>query len=260
MRTLPHPETGEERFEIEGTAYDFDTWILARVVEFIAQENSVEVARTFYRPIIELGPPARYWVEDFLQAWITRGLEISTDHATFSRVWADMVGYAMSLPGWQPDQGNYWSRAESIVVDLMGLRDMQTAVLGQAKYRAVVSAMAPTFEQWAAQWLKYGYVAAWFSRFLPTESGQLLLASGITLLADRVSSFRENDWHDYHLGPLLTDALAACWTLLRSEIESQPALRQSFLRILTELCARQIPEALHLRNKFSETVGSQYQH
>jgi hypothetical protein len=259
LRTLPRPQTGEESFEIEGTAYDFDTWVLTRVTEFVSQKNSVELARKFYRPIIELGPAARYWVEDFLQAWITRGLEISTDLATFSGIWADIVGYAMSLPAWQPNEGNYWSRAESIVVDLMGLRDMQTLVLGQAKYRTVITAMGPTFQQWAGQWLKYGYVAAWFCRFLPTESGQLLLASGITLLADRVSSFRDNDWHDYSLGPLLTDALAACWRTLRNEVESQPSLREAFLRILTELCARQIPEALHLRNRVSGAAGSQKQ-
>ncbi len=259
MQTLPRPKSGEERFEIEGTAYDFDWWVLSRVAEFISRRNSVEVARTFYRPIIELGPAARYWVEDFLQAWITRGIEISTDLVMFSQIWADMVQYAMSLPSWQPGDGNYWSRAESIAVDLMGLRDTQATVLGQLKYRGVITAMAPTFEQWASQWLKYGSVAAWFCRFLPMESGQLLLASGITHLADQVTFFRDRDWHDYGLGPLLTDALAACWKFLRNEVEGQPVLRQAFLRILTELCARQFPEALHLRNKVSETLSVQAQ-
>jgi hypothetical protein len=145
MRTLPHGKAGEETLEIEGTAYDFDSWVLARVAEFVSRQNSAEVARIFYRPIIELGPAARYWVEDFLQAWITRGLESSTDLVMFSRIWTEMVEYAMSLPAWQPNEGNYWARAESVVVDLMGLRDMQTNLLGQEKYRTVVSVMAPTF-------------------------------------------------------------------------------------------------------------------
>lgn len=56
MRTLPRPEPGEDDCEIEGTAYDFDVWVMARVVEFIVHANSVEIARTFYRPILELGP------------------------------------------------------------------------------------------------------------------------------------------------------------------------------------------------------------
>jgi hypothetical protein len=259
MGTLPRPKPGEESFEIEGTAYDFDWWVLSRVAEFISRQNSVEVARTFYRPILELGPVARYWVEDFLQAWITLGIEISTDLVTFSKIWADMVEYAITLPAWQPGDGNYWNRAESITVDLMGLRDPQAAVLGQAKYKGVITAMTPTFEQWASQWLKYGSVAAWFSRFLPTESGQLLLIPGLTHLAAHVDSFRDRDWHNYGLGALLTDALAACWKLLRNNVETQPPLRQAFLRILTELCARQVPEALHLRNRVSQSLSAQPQ-
>jgi len=256
MRTLPRPKAGEEGFEIEGTAYDFDWWVLSRVAEFISRENSVEVARTFYRPIIELGPAARYWVEDFLQAWIARGIEVSTDLVTFSEIWTDMVRYAMSLPAWQPSEGNYWSRAESLAVDLVGLRDAQASVLGQSKYKSVITAMAPTFEQWANQWLRYGSVAAWFARFLPTESGQLLLSMGIRQLARVVGSFEERDWHHYGLGLLITDALTACWKHLRNEVESQSDLRKAFLSTLTELSARQIPEALHLRNKVSEVLGT----
>jgi hypothetical protein len=200
MQTLPRPKPGEESFEIEGTAYDFDWWVLSRVAEFISRQNSVEVARTFYRPILELGPVARYWVEDFLQAWITRGIEISPDLVMFSKIWDDLAQYAMSLPAWRPGDGSYWSRAESITVDLMGLRDSQTTLLGQAKYRSVITAMAPTFDQWASHWLKYGSVAAWLCRFLPTESGQIWLSTGITHLAAQFTSFRDRDWQDYGLG------------------------------------------------------------
>jgi hypothetical protein len=89
MRTLPRPQPGEENYEIEGTAYPFDAWVMARVAEFIASANFVEVARQFYRPIVELGPPGRYWVEDFLQSWISYGLQLCTDLVAFARIWED---------------------------------------------------------------------------------------------------------------------------------------------------------------------------
>jgi len=256
MRTLPRPEPGEDNCEIEGTAYEFDTWVMTRIAEFIVQANSVDIAQTFYRPILELGPAARYWVEDFLQAWISSGLEMSADLATFSKIWNDMVRYAMTLPAWQPGERNYWCRAESLVVDLMGLREAHASVLGNAKYIGVVRAMAPAFEEWARLWLKYGSVAAWFAHFLPTESGRVLLAQGIKQLAGFIGSFEERDWHHHGLGILLTEALAACWKYLRNEVELQPNLRQAFLSILTDLCARQIPEAMHLRTKVSEVLGT----
>jgi hypothetical protein len=62
MRTLPHLQPGEENYEIQGTPYPFDVWVMARVAEFITSANSVEVARPFYRPILELGPAGRYWM------------------------------------------------------------------------------------------------------------------------------------------------------------------------------------------------------
>ena len=115
--------------------------------------------------------------------------------------------------------------------------------------------MVPVFEHWASQWLKHASASAWFAHFLPTESGQVLLSLGIKQLASVVGSFEQRDWHRHELGVLFTEALAACWKYLRNEVESQPDLRKAFLSILTDLCARQVPEALHLRNKVSEVLG-----
>jgi len=225
---------------------------VTRIAEFIAQLSPVELARPFYRPILKLGPAGRYWVEDFLQAWITIGLEITADVVMFTKIWQDMVQYAMTLPAWQPGKNRYWARAESLAVDLVGLHEAAVKVLGQAKYTSVVTAMAVVFERWAAQWLKYASVASWYAHFLVTESGQVLLRSGLHQLAGVVGSFEDSDWHRYGLGALFSETLSACWKSQREEVESEPSLRKGFLAILTELCARQIPEALHLRSKVSE--------
>ena len=106
MRTLPKPEPGDERSEIQGTAYEFDQWVMGRVAEFVARANSVETARRFYKPILELGPAGKYWVEDFLQSWIVQGLQVSKDQKGYAAIWQDMVAYAETLPAWQPGNGN----------------------------------------------------------------------------------------------------------------------------------------------------------
>jgi hypothetical protein len=259
MRTLPKPGPGEENYEIQGTPYEFDVWVIARAAEFIVEENSVETARSFSRRILDLGPAGRYWVEDFLQTWVSIGLEMTADPATFTKIWTEIVDYAMSLPAWQPSARGYWSRAESLAVDLVGLHETAAKVLGQAKHKDVVRAMAPVFEHWAKQWLKHASAAGWFAHFLTTESGELLLAMGIEQLAEIVGSFEDRDWHQQGLGGIFTDALAACWKQKQNEVEQQPELRKAFLQILTVLCARQIPEALHLRNTVSDSLGSQTQ-
>jgi hypothetical protein len=79
---------------------------------------------------------------------------------------------------------------------------------------------------------------------------------GIEQLAEVVGSFEDRDWQQQGLGGIFTDALAACWKQEQNEVEHEPQLRKAFLQMLTVLCARQIPEALHLRNKVSDALDS----
>jgi hypothetical protein len=255
LRTLPRPEQDDERSEIQGAPYDFDRWVMARATEFVAHTNSVETARIFYRPILELGPAANYWVEDFLQSWISMGLQVSPDLQGFALIWREMVAYTETLPAWQRGEGNYWNRAEPLAGHLMGLSQTGIAVLGDAKYESLISSMAVTFEQWGNRWLKYASAAGWFAYFLRTESGRVLLPQGVKQLAATVGPLPDRDWHHHDLGALFTEVLSSCWKYLQKEVESDAGLREAFLRILAVLCARQIPEALHLRTKVSEILG-----
>jgi hypothetical protein len=256
MRTLPKPEPGDERSEIQGTAYEFDQWFMERVAEFVARANSVETARRFYKPILELGPAGKYWVEDFLQSWIVQGLQVSKDQKGYAAIWQDMAAYAETLPAWQPGDGNYWCRAEGLAVNLMGLSEIGVPVLGDAKHKDLVSSMAATFEQWGSRWLKYGAAAGWFAYFLRTESGRVLLAQGIKQLAKTVSSLPDREWQHHDLGALFTEVLSLCWKHRQKDVQKDAELQAAFLNILTVLCARDIPEALHLRTKVSEILGT----
>jgi len=47
---------------------------MALSAEVVARSPTVTSAREYYRPILDIGPAGRYWVEDFLQGWITQGL------------------------------------------------------------------------------------------------------------------------------------------------------------------------------------------
>jgi hypothetical protein len=255
MRTLPRPDPEDQRSEIQGTPYQSDVWMMGRVAEFIAHANSVETARCFYRPVLELGPAGRYWVQDFLQSWITMGLQISPDLKDFARIWQDIVAYTETLPAWQPGEGNYWSRAESLAVDLMGLGEIGWSVLGHVKYQGLVTSMVPTFEKWGQRWLKYASVAAWFANFLRTDSGRVLLPLGVKQLAAVIDTLPDRDWHHHELGALFTDVLSLCWKHLQGDVEKDADLRKAFLNMLAVLCARQIPEALHLRAKVAEVLG-----
>jgi hypothetical protein len=256
MRTLPKPKAENERSEIEGTPYESDRWIMARVAEFIALADSVETARLFYRPVLELGPAAKYWVEDFLESWIRLGLPLSSDLSGFASIWQDMIGYAETLPAWQPGDSNYWCRAEGLAIHLVGLSQIGISILGDGKYKDLIESMAGTFDGWAGRWLKYGSAAGWFAYFLRTESGQVLLRQGVKRLAAAAASLPDREWQHHDLGPLFTEVLSLCWKHDQKDVEKDATLRDAFLGLLTVLCARQIPEALHLRSKVSESLGA----
>jgi hypothetical protein len=254
MLALAEPDEGD--WEIDGTPHHFESWIMQQVAELIAHRTSLEANRSYYRPILALGPAAGDWVEAFLQAWIRVGLDVTTNREMFKATWKDMAQYAMTLRRWQPRRPGYWNPAETISVDLMGLRKEAVAVLGRAEYLDVVAGMASEFDDWAAKWLGHAMPAAWFAHFLTTESGRSLLPTGVKRLAAVVASFRDGEWYDHDLGALFTQVLARCWTHLRKEVEGEPELRTAFLDTLTHLCARQVPEALHLRNKVSIALGT----
>ncbi len=129
-------------------------------------------------------------------------------------------------------------------------------MLGDAKYQGLIGLMAPTFERWGKRWLKFASVAAGFANFLRTDSGRVLVPEGVKQLAAILDTLPDRDWYHHEIGSLFADVLSLCWKHLRGEVERDMDLRGAFLSILTVLCARQIPEALHLRAKVSEVLGS----
>src|SRR5262249_18439887 len=189
MRSLPRPTADDPYCEIRETPHLYDRWIMQRVAEWISHTNSVEIARRLYRPILDLGAAGRYWVEDFLQAWITNALVMSKDLNGFANIWRDMVEYTMGLSIWRPDPRLSWTRTDSLAADLMGLREQAGAILGKTEYRSLIGAMAEAFDQWARVWLRYALDAGWFAHFLRTDSGQVLLPQGIKQLAIVIASF-----------------------------------------------------------------------
>jgi hypothetical protein len=135
----------------------------------------------------------------------------------------------------------------------MGLSEVGIRVLGDAKYKAIISSMTPTFE-WGDRWLKYSSAAGWFSYFLKTESGQVLLPQGVKQLAAVVQSLPDRDWQHHDPGSIFTEVLSLCWKQRQRDVEKDASLRDAFFHLLAALCARQIPESLHLRSKVSEIL------
>ncbi len=75
---------------------------------------------------------------------------------------------------------------------------------------------------------------------------------GVVKLAAAVGEFEENDWKERDLAYALFKALSACWTHIPDDVRSKGSLRDAFELLLNLLCARLVPEALHLRTQVAE--------
>jgi hypothetical protein len=254
VATLPILEGDDEGREVGGTPYEFDRWILDLAAELLATVTLQDQARAIYEPVLRRGPAAHYWTRDFLESCFTSALPRMADHALFAEIWRGMVDYTFSLPAWVGRRPGIWFHAESLSVDLMGLRTEAVKVFGRKEYADLARTLAPTFKRWGDQWLKYARVAAWFANYLSTESGGALLLPGIQQLSEVVGSFSESDWEEGGLALSLTSALAAGWRHASSEITADAALRKAFLRILMELCSRSVAEAIHLGDRISHII------
>jgi hypothetical protein len=254
MTTLPILEGEDEGREVGGTPYEFDRWILDLAAELLATVTLQDQARAIYEPVLRRGPAAHYWTRDFLESCFTSALPRMADHALFAEIWRGMVDYTFSLQAWVGRKRRIWFHAESLSVDLMGLRTEAVKVLGRKEYADLVRTMAPTFKLWGDQWLKYGRVVAWFANYLNTESGRALMRQGIQQLGEVVGSFSDSDWEEEGLALSLTSGLAAAWRHASSEITADAALREAFLHILMELCSRSVAEAIHLRDRISQII------
>lgn len=249
--TFPKEDTQQGWRGLSGTPWDFDRWVLQMAASYIALSTSLDEARYFFEPLLDIGPIAHYWLEDFFRAWVISGLPIAADAKVYVAIWKEMFAYVETLPDWQPRSPGSFCAAEYVMDYMAGLHEDQVKVYGSAEYRPIVSAMEGTMQQWAARWLGYPSLAQWYANFVTTESGKALLSQGIIQFAATVNVYPEDGWSRYSLGTLLAKMLSVAWMELRSEIATREKLRDAFLAILTTLCARLVPEALNLRGKSS---------
>src|SRR5688572_1480551 len=103
---MPRLERPDEKFK--GTPYEFDRWVLNLTAGLIPQLASIEEGRSFWQPIMDIGPGAHYWMEEFFRHWFMSGRQASQTLDVFAAHWREMITYSLDGPAWTP-QGSYQS-------------------------------------------------------------------------------------------------------------------------------------------------------
>lgn len=257
MPRLPPESSGNK--ELKGTPHDYERWIWQLASLAIVRTEYNDLRRNFWQPVLDWGATAHYWVRDFFNAWFNVGLPCCGDLKLFARIWKEMVEYTFESAAWNPEGKRFWFHLDDLSVDLMGLRDswpVPATEPRKERFLPLIQDMQDTFSRWFDKWSKRGSAAMWFAHFLPSESGRALLVMGIKKLAAVVPHFSDRDWDRENLSISLYEALRACWSHKRAELESDGELRRSFWSILSALCGRMDAHALQLRAEIAGRLAT----
>lgn len=225
-----------------------------KVAVAVAEVRPEETPEQLWKPILDLGAPAHYWISSFLGGWFIHGPKAAASLATFADRWREMIDHALASTRWSASNPRLGFRLADLMIELMGLSGRSHSI-GEAEYASVIESLRPQFRAFATQWLHVPRVASSFAAFLAQPSGRGLVADGVLWLDAALSRYERYDWREDQLAENLVDALRSCWLSARAEIQRRNDVRAAFLRLLGQLVGRQNAAAMELRDEVTRGMN-----
>lgn len=240
--------------KLEGTPYEFETWVIRLIGKLIPQLKRDEKPHEFWVPIMDLGAPAHYWVDDFFYTFIIEGSKSAESQKVFTSHWRQLIQYALDSPTWRNDNSiPCYYYLDDLYIQLMGF-GFGSNIVGDQSFLESISELVPLFERWGNEWLSEASLASAFSSFLLKPAAQEMLLPGIIWLSDAVDKIWEYRWKTYPLSTALMSVLNTCWERYRNELEINNSLKAAFLKILGKLVSKQYPDALELKDQIVQSI------
>lgn len=235
-------EGNPEIEEIDGTPYQFDRWLFQKLPSILVSTQSTQEAESLWYPILKLGTPAHYWIEDFLNNWWFYGSQRQTH---FLSIWKEMWTFTRTSPAWNGEGKRSWDMNKSYCA-LMGLSELNIAFnFWSADKSPLVKAMTEEFFLWCDDHLSDEMCARTFIKFLITPAACSLQVEGIKRLDKTIT--KHGFWYDSRkeIDKNLADFLDHRQELINLDAET----RTVFFRLLRILVERQNPQAMALQEK-----------
>ncbi len=245
LKMIPKPR--DQDWEPTGTPLQFDRWVFDRVAQAIPQMIEAEQPEKLWKPILELGPRAHYWVSDFLSSWIFQAVSPAPDEPSVRAQWKQIIRHGLDSASWDPTAPS-GHHVEEMFWELLGLR-LAISRISSAEFSGVVGELAALYQEWAGRWLRSGRSAEQFAYLVSKPGGSGLLPGAIVWLEEAVKSYSSHQWHGRELDSSLVAALRACWHQCRQEIDTKTKVREAFNGLLSILVARGNHEALEFRDR-----------
>jgi hypothetical protein len=252
LRMLP-ASNGEDDVEVEGTPYKYDRWVFDTVSTFVAQMTPQEDPGQLWRPILELGPAAHYWVECFLSAWTVSALKAAPSAAQFFQRWKEMIEFATQCPTWMPSTPRRHFRLRQLWEHLLGMH-FGASIVGADGHQQHFADLIPMYGVWAAAFLDEDRSLRAYLRLLNQDGARPLLCPSIPWLLRAAERVRPFEWARDPIADEAAAVLRRAWTWHGDDIAADADLRLSFSTLLNLLVTHQSNVAMDLRDRVSRVI------
>jgi|GEM_PF-742907 len=239
--------------QMEGTPYSFDTWVFDLVARAVPSLDGEPAAR-LWRPILNLGPRAHYWIESFCNHWHVDGLKSSPSREAFFARWSEMIAFAETSPVWNPTPKDAHHRLYGLWQGLLGM-GIGVQVAGAKENEPFLARMVPIYERWAKRWLQNSISVRAFCVLLLQAGAKPLRVAAIPWLASAAQALAKSRRDRDDIDDLLIRVLRLVWRDSSDQLAADAALKRYFIDLVTLLAAAQNADALHLRDTVASAIG-----
>jgi hypothetical protein len=244
-------EETEDDYEIEGTPYEWDRWVFARLALLIVELRTDEHPEDFWRPILNLGVAGHCWVNDFLEQWFLRGLS-SKHHENFVREWRAMAGFAFHSSKWNYDLVKHGHHLREMWCYLMSF-DTITLDMWNCSKKPIVRQMRDMYELWAKAHLDKFGCAKPFIVFLKQPAAEEILLDSLIWLEKAANQTDDLFLRGYRIQEELASLLDVCWSSHQSKLRHSEATFDAFKDLLKRLADHQNKLAMELQDRVSKS-------
>jgi len=242
----------DDHNEVEGTPYEYDTWVFDHVANCVARIESDEIARRLWEPILNLGPQADYWVESFLGDWTVSALAMATSSERYFDRWRQMIRYAIESPVWMPEGGSRF-RLIGLWEHLLGMH-LGASIVAADGNQAEFAKMKDEYGVWADAYLYNSRSLRAFLNLLRQPGARPLLRPAVPWLRRIAEALRPYDWERDPLADDLAAVMNLAWTWHSETIATDQALITEFMALLNLLIIRQSRTAMTLRDTVARSA------
>lgn len=251
LRMIPE-SPDDNNGEVDGTPYEYDNWVFDRVATCVAQLDSDETASRLWKPIMDLGSPAHYWVESFLVEWTVSAPTKATSSAHHFGRWRQMIRYAIDSPAWTPEEGGSF-RLSDLWEHLLGMRS-GTQIVAADGNQAEFAKMKDEYGVWADSFLHNSQSLRAFLHLLRQPGARPLLCPAVPWLRRVAEALRPDEWQRDSLADGLAAVLNLAWTWHSETIATDQSLLADYMELLNILVTQHSRAAMTLRDTVARSA------